>query len=340
MFLIQNSKNLKKYIKTSFNLKNVSFATLVEYVVIDGVLKIERQVRYQNLTNLKYAYFDAFAESSRIHFDDYASRFHMLAHRVLKGHSGTDVEKLDFLDEHVFRFVTKEEFSTGNYVFDIDRSVNLMYQDRFDVYTNFKDHYKDIDIFGNSTIFDILMKNPPEVIIDLGQYDDFKQDSYIYYKLVDLTDSILPPDAITLPGGLHVFVIPLALKAFMMQETEVIVALAYVDLMHMISIDVVGYINSLKNVLGNIIPDGLVDESNNVNTDSANNMYNNNNGSASDSDSSTDSASDSDSSTGSVSLNAFNSSSKISSGASNISGNIVFKGLVIGCFCVIFFFCK
>jgi|694.fasta_scaffold01899_38 hypothetical protein len=115
-----------------------------------------------------------------------------------------------------------------------------------------------------------------------------------------------------------------------MQETEVIVALAYVDLMHMISIDVVGYINSLKNVLGNIIPDGLVDESNNVNTDSANNMYNNNNGSAS----------DSDSSTGSVSLNAFNSSSKISSGASNISGNIIFKGLVIGCFCVIFFFCK
>lgn len=70
-----------------------------------------------------------------------------------------------------------------------------------------------------------------------------------------------------------------------------------------------------------------MDESNNVNTDSANNMYNNNNGSAS------------DSSTGSVSLNAFNSSSKISSGASNISGNIIFKGLVIGCFCVIFF-CK
>ena len=73
-----------------------------------------------------------------------------------------------------------------------------------------------------------------------------------------------------------------------------------------------------------------MDESNNVNTDSANNMYNNNNGSASDS--------DSDSSAGSVSLNAFNSSSKISSGASNISGNIIFKGLVIGCFCVIFFF--
>jgi hypothetical protein len=330
MFLIQNSKNLKKYIKTSFNLKNVSFATLVEYVVIDGVLKIERQVRYQNLSNLKYAYFDAFAESSRIHFDDYASRFHMLAHRVLRGHSGTDVEKLDFLDEHVFPYVTQEEFSTGNYVFDIDRSVTFMYQDRFGVYTHFKDHYKDIDIFGNSTIFDILMKNPPEVITYLGQYDDFKQDSYIYYKLVDLTNSILPPDAITLPGGLHVFVIPLALKAFIMQETEVIVALAYVDLMHMISIDVVGYINSLKNVLGNIIPDGLVDESNNVNTDSANNMYNNNNGSAS----------DSDSDTGSVSLNAFNSSSKISSGASNISGNIIFKGLVIGCFCVIFFFCK
>jgi|LakMenEpi03Aug12_release.lakeMendotaPanAssembly.Ray.scaffolds.fasta_scaffold01899_39 hypothetical protein len=208
MFLIQNSKNLKKYIKTSFNLKNVSFATLVEYVVIDGVLKIERQVRYQNLSNLKYAYFDAFAESSKIHFDDYASRFHMLAHRVLRGHPGTDVEKLDFLDEHVFPYVTQEEFSTGNYVFDIDRSVTFMYQDRFGVYTHFKDHYKDIDVFGNSTIFDILMKNPPEVITYLGQYDDFKQDSYIYYKLVDLTNSILPPDAITLPGGLHVFVIP------------------------------------------------------------------------------------------------------------------------------------